>query len=158
MKKLFVIVLAAASCALATGAANARTNVSWAIGINAAPIGVAVSNGPIYAPAPVYYEPAPVYYEPAPVYYEPAPVYYQPAPRVVYRPAPVVVAPRAYYGPSAVVYGGYGGRYWDARARQWQRRDHDGWRDRDGRRDEYGEQHRGGWQPVPQDQRRYHHQ
>jgi hypothetical protein len=149
MKKLFVIALAAASCALATGAANARTNVSWAIGINAAPIGVAVSNGPIYAPAPVYYEPAPVYYQPAPVYYEPAPVYVEPAPvyvqpRAVYRPA-------RYYGVAPVVYGGYG-RYWDSRARVW--RD----RDRDGRRDEYGDHHRGGWQPVPRDERRYHHQ
>ena len=159
MKKLFVIALAAASCALASGAADARSNVFWSIGINAAPVGVAVSNGPIYQPAPVYYEPAPVfYYEPAPVYYEPAPVYVQP--RVVYRQAPVVVAPRPYYGVAPVVYGGGYGRYRDGRARERRHHERDGWHDHDddGQHDEYGDHHRGGWQPVPQDERRYHHQ
>ena len=137
MKKLFVIALAAASCVLASGAANARTNVFWSIGINAAPVGVAVSNGPFYAPAPVYIEPAPVYYEPAAVY----------APPVVYRPVPVVVG-AGYWGPSPVVYGGgyYGGRYWDGRAHQWRQHRRDGWHGHDG------------GQPVPGDHRRYPHQ
>jgi hypothetical protein len=152
MRKSLILAFAAAACALAAGAAQARTNVFWSIGINAAPIGVAVSNGPVYVPAPVYVEPAPVYVEPAPVYV-PAPVVYAP-PRVVYRPVPVVVGPR-YYGPSPVVYGGGYGRYWDARARVWRHHDHDGWRD--GRHDEYGDHYRGGWQPVPGDHRRYPH-
>jgi hypothetical protein len=147
MKKSILITLAAAVCALAAGTAEARTNVFWSIGINAAPIGLAVSNAPYYAPAPVYV-PAPLYVEPAPFYVEPAPIVYA-APRVVYR-RPVVVAPR-YYGPSPVVYGGYGyGRHWDGRAGEW--RQHG----RDGRHDEYGD-HRNGWQPVPRDQRRYPH-
>jgi len=138
MKKFFVIAFAAASCALATGSAQARNNVYWSIGINAPPIGTVVSNVPVYQPAPVYYAPVPVYYEPAPVYYEPAPVYVRP-PRVIYRPQHVV----------------YGGRYWDARAHHWRHHHHHhhrGWHQRDWRRDEYGS-HRG-WQ---RDQRRYRH-
>jgi hypothetical protein len=66
---------------------------------------------------------------------------------------PVVYGPR-YYGASPVVYGGGYGRYWDARARIWRHHGRDGWRD--GRHDEYGD-HRGGWQPVPGDHRRYPH-
>jgi hypothetical protein len=160
MKKSVVIAIAAAACALATGAAQARGNVFWSIGINAAPIGVAVSNGPVYAPAPVYVEPAPFYAEPAPFYVEPAPVYapapvVYDAPRIVYRPVPVVVGPR-YYHPSQVVYGGGYGRYWDGRARAWRQHGRDGWRD--GRRDDYGDHQRGGWQPVPGEHRRYPHQ
>jgi hypothetical protein len=138
MKKLFAIALAAASCVLASGAASARTNVYWSIGINAPPIGTVVSNVPVYAPAPLYVGPAPAYYEPAPVF-APAPVY-APSPRVVYRPVPVV------YGGY-----GYGGRYWDGRVNHW-RHHHHGWR-----HDEYGAPYRGGWQPVPGDQRRYPH-
>jgi hypothetical protein len=139
MRKSFVVALAAVSCALAAGAAQARSNVFWSIGINAAPIGVAVSNAPVYAPAPVYIEPAPVYVEPAPVYVEPAPVYVRP--RVAYRPVPVVVG--GYAG-----YGGYG-RYCDERGVWHHNHRHDG------RYDEYGARHDGGWQPVPH--RRYPH-
>jgi hypothetical protein len=132
MKKLFAIALAAATCALAAGAADARTDVSWSIGINLPPVGAVVSNGPVYAPAPVYYEPAPVYYEPAAVY--PAPVYLLP-PRVRVRPVPVVVYPRRHWAPAPVVYGGYGGYGYGYGPRHWH----------------------GGWQPVPADPRRYPH-
>ena len=76
---------------LAAGAAQARDNVYWSVGIDAAP-GVSVGVGnvrPVY-PAPVYLAPAPVYVAPQPVYLAPQPVYVRPAP--VYYAAPV------YYG------------------------------------------------------------
>ena len=82
---------------LAAGAAQARDNVYWSVGIDAAP-GVSVGVGnvrPVYvAPAPVYVAPAPVYVAPQPVYVAP-PVYARPAP--VYYAAPVYAAP-VYYG------------------------------------------------------------
>jgi hypothetical protein len=62
-------------------AAQARDNVYWSLGVQAAP-GVSLGVGnvrPVYvAPAPVYVAPAPVYLAPPPVYYVhgPAPVYY----------------------------------------------------------------------------------
>lgn len=68
-------------------AAQARDNVYWSLGVNAAP-GVALGVGnvpPVYvAPQPVYVAPPPpvvmvprpVYYGAAPVYVRPAPVYY----------------------------------------------------------------------------------
>ena len=131
MRKQFAIALAGAACALATAAAHAG-NVYWSIGINAPPIGTVISNGPVYAPAPVYVAPPPVVYEPAPVYYVPPP-------RVVYRPVPVVVAPRVVYRPvPAVVYGtGYYHHH---------------------HHDEYGSYYGDGrWAPVPVDPRRRHH-
>lgn len=86
----------AGAALMGAGAAQARSDVAFSIGIAAPGVGVTVGN---YAPAyvaPVYYAPPPVVYAPAPVYYAPQPVVYaRPAP-VVYRPA-VVVAP-AYYG------------------------------------------------------------
>ena len=69
------------------GAAQARDNVYWSLGVEAAP-GVTLGLGntrPVYvAPAPVYVAPAPVYVAPRPVVVHAAPVYYA-------RPAPVVV-------------------------------------------------------------------
>jgi len=102
MRKTIAIALASAACALGTTAAHAGGNVYWSIGISAPPVATVISNGPVYAPAPVYVAPAPVYYEPAPVYYEPAPVFYAPppvvyAPRVVYRPVPAVAYRTGYY-------------------------------------------------------------
>ncbi|HZY16042.1 MAG TPA: hypothetical protein VFE74_05405 [Ramlibacter sp.] len=77
------------ACAALATSAQARDNVYWSIGVNAAP-GVAVGVGNhrpyVVAPAPVYVAPPPVYVAPQPVYLAPRPVYYAPAP--------------VYYGPS----------------------------------------------------------
>jgi hypothetical protein len=87
---------AAATLAVAAlgfaGAAQARDNVSFSVGIAAPGVAVGVTNAyPVYQ-QPVYVQPAPVYYQPAPVYYQPRPVYV--------RPAPVYVVPQpVYYGP-----------------------------------------------------------
>jgi len=83
--KSFALVLALA--ALGTGAAQARSNVAWSVGIAAAP-GITVGVGNV----------APVYVAPAPVYLAPQPVYVAPPPVVLVRPAPVYYAP-VYYGP-----------------------------------------------------------
>lgn len=93
------VILAGAAAALAlaamgfAGAAQARENVFWSVGVSTPGVGVNVGNvGSVYVqPQPVYIQPQPVYVEPAPVYYQPAPVYYQPRP-VYVQPAPV------YYG------------------------------------------------------------
>lgn len=77
--------IAAAALALAAlgtaGLAQARDNVYWNIGIDAAP-GVTVGLGNVrpvvVAPAPVYVAPQPVYVAPRPVYVQQAPVYYVP--------------------------------------------------------------------------------
>jgi hypothetical protein len=86
---------AAATLAVAAlgfaGAAQARDNVSFSVGIAAPGVAVGVTNAyPVYQ-QPVYVQPAPVYYQPAPVYY-PRPVYVRPAP--VYYPQPVYYGPR----------------------------------------------------------------
>lgn len=88
---------AAAALALAAfgfaGAAQARDNVTFSVGVAAPGIAVGVTNGyPVYQ-QPVYVQPAPVYYQPAPVYYQPRPVYVRPAP-VYYAPQPVYYGPR----------------------------------------------------------------
>lgn len=95
MKSLFntnrsgLVAGAAASLALAAmgfaGAAQARDNVSFSLGIGVPGVQVGVTNAyPVYAqPAPVYYQPAPVYVQPAPVYYQPRPYFYE-QPQVVY--------------------------------------------------------------------------
>lgn len=110
MKRALAPILALAATMFAAGAAQAG-NVQWSVGINLPPIGTVISNGPVYAPAPVYYRPAPVYYEPAPVYYAPPP-------RVVYRPAPVV------YRPVPVVYEGWVPPGHRGHGRGWERRGH----------------------------------
>lgn len=73
------------------GAAQARDNVSWSVGVGIPGGVVNVGNGGAFYPQPVYVQPQPVYVQPAPVYYQPQPVYVQPAP-VYYQPRPV------YYG------------------------------------------------------------
>lgn len=99
----------AATLALAAmgfaGAAQARDNVSFSVGIGVPGVAVGVTNAyPVYQ-QPVYVQPAPVYYQPAPVYYRPAPVYYQ--------PAPVYVAPQpVYYGRPHGWHGHHGGGYY----------------------------------------------
>ncbi len=96
------------------GAAQARDNVYWSLGVGAPGVALGVGNAPpvVYAPPPVYVAPPPVYVPPRPVYMAPPPAYY--APPVVYRPAPGY-----YYGPP--------GYY---KHRQWRRHHH---RDRDWR-------------------------
>ncbi len=82
----------------AASMAQARSDVSWSIGIGQPGVQMVVGNAPVYVqPAPVYYQPAPVYYEqPRPVYVQPQPVYYQqPAP--VYQRQPVFVQPQVVY-------------------------------------------------------------
>ena len=81
----------------AAGVAQARSDVSWSVGIGAPGVSVGVTNGYGYVAPPVVYAPAPVYVPPPRVVYNP-PVYY--APRPVYYAPPVVYAPqRPYYGP-----------------------------------------------------------
>ncbi|MFC5519488.1 hypothetical protein [Polaromonas jejuensis] len=85
------VILAGAAATLAvaamgfTGAAQARDNVFWSVGIGSPGVGVNVGNAfPVYVqPQPVYVQPAPVYVQPAPVYVQPRPYYYG-SPQVVY--------------------------------------------------------------------------
>lgn len=120
---------AAAALAVAAlgfaGAAQARDDVFWSVGVGSPGVSVNVGNAyPVYTPAPVYVQPAPVYYQPAPVYYQPAPVYV--------RPAPVFVQPRPYYyGPPQVVYVQPGKRH--------------GWHKKHGRDDDDDQGYRGGY-------------
>lgn len=90
---------------LAAGAAQARSDVSFSLGIGVPGVSVGVTNAP-----PVYYAP-PVYVQPRPVYVQPAPVYYAPAP-VYVRPAPVYYGPPAYYGPPGHWRHGHGRGHW----------------------------------------------
>ena len=105
-----------AAALAAAGAAQARDDVFWSVGLASPGVQVGLSNsGPqVYMqPAPVYMQPAPVYVQPAPVYVQPRPVYVQPAP-VMYRPAPVYYqpAPMGYrsvgWAPPGHAYGYYG--------------------------------------------------
>ena len=85
---------AAALVALAAvgTAAQARDNVFWSLGVEAAPgvsLGVGNTRPVVVAPAPVYVAPQPVYVAPAPVYVAPRPVYVAPAP-VIYEETVVV--------------------------------------------------------------------
>lgn len=113
----------------ATGVAQARSDVSWSVGIGLPGAAVSVGNGYGYVqPAPVYVQPAPVYapgyvqnYAPPVAYVQPgyAPVYVAPRP-VIYAP-PVYVVPRpvyvqpGYYGRGYEGRGYYGGRGYDGR-------------------------------------------
>jgi hypothetical protein len=123
--KRFAATAALAVLALgAAGAAHARDNVSFSIGIS--------SPGFYGQPAPVYYPQQPVYVQPRPVYVQPAPAYYPPQ-TVYVQPSPVYVQPAPY---------GYyydNGRDWRRveweRRQQWQRHHHGRDWDRDGRRD-----------------------
>ena len=105
-----VYLKAAAATAVALAAlgtatvAEARDNVFWSLGIQAAPgVSIGVGNARPVVVAPAYYAAAPVYVAPAPVYYEPA--YY--------------AGPTVYVG-VAPVYGGY--YYWGpGHVRHWHR-------------------------------------
>ena len=116
MKKFIALAVAALGCALATGGAQAHSNVSWSIGINLPPIGAVISDAPLYtAPAPVYVAPAPVVYAPPPpVYVAPAPVVVVPRPIYV-RPAPVYVTHPVVVRPVPMVYAPRHGEWHDGR-------------------------------------------
>jgi hypothetical protein len=111
MNKTIALIVAGAALALAGGAAQARSNVAWSIGIN---VPGPVYSQPVYS-QPVYSQPvygAPVYsapaYSPPPTYYPPQQSYYQ-APVPVYNAAPVYYQPRAFV-PAPIIYIGNGGR------------------------------------------------
>ena len=78
------------------GAAQARDNVAWSVGVGVPGAVVNVGNvGSVY-PQPVYVQPQPVYVQPQPVYVQPAPRYYPQRP-VIVGPAPVYLAPQPIY-------------------------------------------------------------
>ena len=101
--------VAAGALALAAigfaGAAQARDNVSFSIGVGVPGVQVGVSNAyPVYTrPQPVYVQPQPVYVQPRPVYVQPQPVYVQTRP-VYVQPAPVYVQPRPVYYNAPQIY------------------------------------------------------
>ena len=107
-----VATLAVAAMGFA-GAAEARDNVFWSVGVGSPGAVLNVGNvGSVYQQQPVYVQPQPVYVQPQQVYSQPAPVYYQQRPVFVWQ-APVYVAPQPiYYGrPYGHGYGhGYGHR------------------------------------------------
>lgn len=88
----------------AAGAAQARDNVHWSVGINAAP-GVTVGLGnsrPVYAQQPVYVQQQPVYVQQQPVYVQQQPVYVQPQP--VFVPQTIYSVPPVQYTQPQVIY------------------------------------------------------
>jgi hypothetical protein len=109
IRRIKSAILAGATATLAVvalgfaGAAQARDNISWSIGVGIPGPVVSFGNvGSIY-PQPVYVQPQPVYVQPQQVYVQPQPVYVQPAPRyydprpVFVRPAPVYLSPQPIY-------------------------------------------------------------
>jgi len=120
MKRKFPRILAAAgvvALAAVGTAAQARGNVAFSVGINAAPApyygyGYGPAYAPAYGPAPVYVAPQQAYVAPQQVYVAPQPVYVAPPP-VYVAPRPVYVAPPVVFG-LGIGYGGYygGHRHW----------------------------------------------
>ncbi len=93
------------------GAAQARDNVYWSVGVGTPGAVVNVGNvGSVY-PQPVYVQPQPVYMQPQPVYMQPAPVYVQQRP-VYARPAPIYVAPQPVYYERPHGHRHRGGQHW----------------------------------------------
>jgi hypothetical protein len=88
------VVLAGAAATLAVaalgfaGAAEARDNVFWSVGVGSPGVELNVGNAmPVYVqPQPVYIQPQPIYVQPAPVYYQPQPIYGVPQPVYYGRP------------------------------------------------------------------------
>ena len=88
------------------GAAQARDNVSFSVGIGVPGVQVGVSNAyPVYGyPQQVLVQAPPVYMQPSPVYMAPVPVYYG---------QPVYVAPQpVYYGRPHGHHKRHGGGYY----------------------------------------------
>ena len=76
--RLAAVTTLAAAALGAASTAQARSDITWSIGIS--------SPGVHVHPAPVYVPPAPVYLPPRTVHVYPAPVYFYPAPVVVQPP------------------------------------------------------------------------
>lgn len=91
------------------GAAQARDNVYWSVGVGTPEAVVNVGNAGY--PQPVYMQPQPIYMQPQPVYVQPAPVYVQPRP-VYARPAPIYVAPQPVYYERPYGHRHHGGHHW----------------------------------------------
>jgi hypothetical protein len=92
-RKLLRPLAAVAFVALAAGTAQARDNVTWSVGIEAAPgVSVGATNA-----RPVMVAPAPVVV-PQPVYVAPQPVYVAPRPRTVVVEEPVYLVPGRHRG------------------------------------------------------------
>jgi PXPV repeat (3 copies) len=116
---------AAATLALAAlgfaGAAQARDNVSFSVGVGLPVVQVGVTNAypvytqPVYQRQPVFVQQQPVYVQQQPVYVQPQPVYVQP--RAVYYGQPVYVAPQPVYYGRPHDHGRHGG--WYQQQRQW---------------------------------------
>jgi hypothetical protein len=120
IRKFLAVAAVGAAGLAATGAAQARSDVFWSIGINLPPIGTVISNAPGY-----HHYPAPA------VVYAPPPVVYAPPPRVVYRHAPVVVQAPPYR---------HGHGHWKHRGHD---RGDDRWDRRHDRRDDRRDDRRG---------------
>jgi hypothetical protein len=100
-RKLLRLLAAIAVVTLAAGAAQARDNVTWSVGIDAAPgvsLGATNARPVMVAPAPVVIAPQPVYVAPQPVYVAPRPVVVERRPVVVVEPEPVYVVPGKHKG------------------------------------------------------------
>jgi hypothetical protein len=92
--KLARAILVTAAALLAAAGAQARDNVYWSVGIEAAPgvtLGVGNTRPVVVAPAPIYMAPQPIYVAPQPVVVYPRGYYVQPAP-VYYAGGPVYYA------------------------------------------------------------------
>jgi hypothetical protein len=110
--KLMRSVLVALAAIVAAGLAQARDNVYWSVGVDAAPgvtLGIGNHRPVVVAPQPVYVAPQPVYVVPQPVYVAPQPVY---------RAAPV------YYGAAPVYYGPPGHRKHKHKHKKWKHHHH----------------------------------
>ena len=102
-RSVYLKAAAAATVALAAlgtaTVAQARDNVYWSLGVQAAPgVSIGVGNARPVVLAPAYYAPAPVYVQPQTVYYEPA---YYPS-TAVYVGAPIYAGGYWYWGPGHV--------------------------------------------------------
>lgn len=98
-RSVFVKAVLAGLAGAGLGVAQARDNIYWNVGVDAAPgvtVGVGNSRPVVVQQAPVYVQPQPIYVAPQVAY--PREYYYvQPAP-VYVRPAPVYQT-GYYYGP-----------------------------------------------------------
>lgn len=95
-----------------TGAAQARDDVYWSVGLSSPGVQLGFANAPpLMIQQPVFSQPYPFYGEPRTVYRQPPVVYLAPRPIVYVRPAPIYVAPPQYIRAG-----------WDRPGRGWDRR------------------------------------
>ena len=92
-----------------SGAAQARDNLAFSVGIGVPAVQVGVSNAyPVYTQRqPVYVQQAPVYLQPAPVYVQPLPVYYNAYVQPVYASPQPVYYEHRHHGHHGHWRGGY---------------------------------------------------